>query len=385
MQVVTLNGTNVATWTTSFAIGSTGVTAVYSGDSNYTGSQNTLSETVNSAVTTMGLISSMNPSTFGQSVTFTATVTPASGNVALTGTISFVVNNVVMKVVTLSGGNTASWTTTLAGGNSIVTAVYSGDGNYTGSQKALTQTVNHAVSTTTAGTSMTPSKVGQAVVFQAKVSCNASGSTPTGNVIFTDNGVALATVPLEASGAASFSTSGLSAGSHNISVSYSGDGNFGASSASLTQMVNAPVTTGTISGHTYVDMTGDGLTTDDKPLAGVTVLLFQDKKADGKWNVLDGLPVKTTVSDANGAYKFDGLAAGRYFVMEITPAGYVRTAPKPALFYTDVITSGLVINNNDFDNRKVGKPVLPVVVQPPHNQDNGENHGKKGSDNGHKK
>ncbi len=381
MQVVPLNGSTSANWTTIFAVGATGVTAVYSGDSNYTGSQASLTQTVNQAATATALTSAMNPSTFGQALIFTATVTPASGNVALTGTISFMVNNVVMKTVTLSGGNTASWTTTLAGGNTSVTASYSGDGNYAPSQQTLTQAVKQAASTMTAGSSLTPSTSGQAVVFQANVSCNASGSTPTGNVTFIDNGVVLATVPLEASGAASVSTSALSPGSHKIAVEYSGDGNFAASSATLTQVVNTTVTTATISGHTCVDTTGDGLTADDKALAGVTVLLFRDKNADGIWNVLDGLPVKSTVSDASGTYKFDGLSAGKYFVLEITPVGYVRTTPKPLIYYTDVLTSGLVINNNDFDNRKVGRPLPPVIVETPHKDEKGG----KGIDIGHGK
>ena len=139
MNVVTLSGGNSASWTSSFAVGSTSVTAVYSGDSNYTGSQNSFSQMVNVASTATGIVSSLNPSTVGQAMTFNATVTHSTGSAALTGTISFVVNNVVMKVVTLSGGNTASWTATLGGGNTSVTAVYSRDGNYSGSQAAVTR------------------------------------------------------------------------------------------------------------------------------------------------------------------------------------------------------------------------------------------------------
>jgi parallel beta-helix repeat protein len=380
MSVVTVSNGS-ATWTSSFPVGNTTVTAVYSGDSNYLGSQNTFAQTVNQAATSTSLVSSLNPSTFGQQVTFTATVTPASGNVLPGGTISFLVNNVVMKVVTLNGGNSATYSASLNGGGSSVTAVYSGDGNYLASQAGLTQNVNHAATQTTVVSSLNPSVAGQAVTFTATVLGN--GVVPTGTVTFKDNGVTLATVSLNASGVATFSSSALSASSHTISATYNGDGNYLTSSGSLTQTVNALL--GTINGHTYTDTTGNGLSPDDTPLAGITVELYLDKNNDGVLNGPDGTAIKSVVSDSNGAFSFSSLAPGRYFVQEIVPSGYVRTAPKPGAYYTDVITSGLMINSNDFDNKRTGKPlpVTPTVVvgTSVFNNDskitNGDSHGKK--------
>src|SRR5206468_5963027 len=52
------------------------ITAVYSGDVNFnTSTSASFTQTVNKASTTAVVISSVNPSVFGQSVTFTATVT----------------------------------------------------------------------------------------------------------------------------------------------------------------------------------------------------------------------------------------------------------------------------------------------------------------------
>ena len=87
----TLSG-GVATFaTSSLAIGGHTVTAVYGGDTNFTGSTSPgLTQTVNQGATTTSLGSSANPSVFGQSVTFTATVaaaSPASGTP--TGTVTF--------------------------------------------------------------------------------------------------------------------------------------------------------------------------------------------------------------------------------------------------------------------------------------------------------
>ena len=55
------------------------ITAVYSGDSNFTTSTSSaLSQTVNQDSTTTSVASATNPSVYGQSVTFTATVTANS-------------------------------------------------------------------------------------------------------------------------------------------------------------------------------------------------------------------------------------------------------------------------------------------------------------------
>ena len=206
----------------------------------------------------MGISSSMNPSTFGQLVTFTANVTPNGGTAGLTGTITFSINNVVMKVVTLDGSsNSATWTASFAGGDTAVTAVYSGDDNYTGSQNMLTQTVSRAASTTGIVSALNPSTYGQSVMFTATVTGLAGNVMPTGTVTFMDNGTPIGTVTLNSAGAASFPTTALTVGSHTITAMYNSDGNYAASSASLTQAVNAAG--GTISGHTYLDVSGNGL------------------------------------------------------------------------------------------------------------------------------
>ncbi|KOG43119.1 vegetative cell wall protein, partial [Streptomyces decoyicus] len=58
----------------SLSAGSHPVTATYSGDANFTTSTGGDTQTVNKAATSTTLTSSPDPSTFGQPVTFTATV-----------------------------------------------------------------------------------------------------------------------------------------------------------------------------------------------------------------------------------------------------------------------------------------------------------------------
>ena len=92
-------------------------------------------------------------SAFGQSVTFTARVSAASGNP--TGTVTFKDGATTLGTGTLSttsGATTATFTTSgLSFGTHTITAVYGADGNFTASTSswALTQTVNQATPTVT--------------------------------------------------------------------------------------------------------------------------------------------------------------------------------------------------------------------------------------------
>lgn len=65
--------------TSALAVGTNSITAVYAGDADYKTSKSAaVSEVTDAAATTSKVASSLNPSTVGQSVTLTATVTPAA-------------------------------------------------------------------------------------------------------------------------------------------------------------------------------------------------------------------------------------------------------------------------------------------------------------------
>ena len=67
----------------------------------------------------------------------------------------------------------------------------------------------------------TSSTFGDAVTFTVHV--GGGGPTPTGDVTFSDTGVALAAVALDGSGNASYSTSALGYGVHEVRADYPGD------------------------------------------------------------------------------------------------------------------------------------------------------------------
>jgi hypothetical protein len=98
-----------------------------------------------------------------------------------------------------------------------------------------TQTVNKDSTTTTA----TASTFGQSVTFNATVTANAPGSgTPMGTVDFFDVTTSVDLGPATLSGGhASLTDPSMSVGIHTITVSYSGDPNFLASSTSITVTV----------------------------------------------------------------------------------------------------------------------------------------------------
>jgi hypothetical protein len=64
--------------------------------------------------------------------------------------------------------------------------------------------------------------------------------TPTGTVTFYDGSTVLGTSALNPSGAASLSTSAMTAGSHPVVALYSGDGVFVGTAASINQVVTGP-------------------------------------------------------------------------------------------------------------------------------------------------
>src|SRR5208283_4166499 len=98
-----------------------------------------LTQTVNKANTTVTLASSTNPSTYGSSVTFTATVTPTTA----TGTVTFMEGSATLGTGTISAGKATFSISTLAVGSNSITASYGGDTNDNSSASTtLTQTVN---------------------------------------------------------------------------------------------------------------------------------------------------------------------------------------------------------------------------------------------------
>jgi CSLREA domain-containing protein len=191
------------------------------------------------AGTTTSLTSTPNPSTFGQAITFTATVTTSAVGLGTPiGSITFTIDSLSLNVPLDANGQAVYVTTTLSVGHHPITATYSGDANHTGStSNTVDQVVNQADTAATLTSALNPSIVGQAVTFTATVASTVD--TPSGSVQFYVDGAALGSPLALSNGQASLSTLALAVGTHPITATYSGDVNYhGGVSNQVDQVVN---------------------------------------------------------------------------------------------------------------------------------------------------
>jgi Bacterial Ig-like domain (group 3)/Putative Ig domain len=178
-----------------------GIVASFAGDSTNKLSQNSGDLVVSQSSTTTTLTSSANPSASGFSVTFTATVAAVSpGSGTPTGTVTFDDNGTPIGTGTLSAGVATFSTSSLTVGTHSITAVYSGDTNFTTSTStALSQAVNQAQAPAITSANSTTFTVGTAGSFTVTTtgfptaSLSETGTLPSG-VTFVDNGNGTATL-----------------------------------------------------------------------------------------------------------------------------------------------------------------------------------------------
>jgi autotransporter-associated beta strand protein len=244
------------------------IVAKYSGNATFARVNDSMFQTVKPVPTRTSSISlaepanQPDPSVFGQSLSFTATVTDtgSGGTLTPTGTVTFVdqTTNTVLGTAILSGSggiSTATLTTNVlaAGAHSIV-ATYDGNTDFAPgpNSNAVTQTVTQASSTLALTSSAGTSKFGQAVTFRATVGSSTGGGVPTGTVTFFIDGNVAGTGTINAAGVATFTTSSLAVGSYTVTATYGGDGNFTGSNGTLAggQTVNKAATTATLTRST---------------------------------------------------------------------------------------------------------------------------------------
>ncbi|MDR3738507.1 MAG: FG-GAP-like repeat-containing protein [Terracidiphilus sp.] len=147
--------------------------------------------------------------------------------------------------VSLSNTQAATGTATgialpVAMGTQQVVASYTGDSSY-GSSISSAISLAPAKGTPSVTVTALPQSAayGTSVTLTAKVT--GSGLTPTGTVQFSDQNGPLGTGTLDSGAVATFATNALSAGSHAITVSYSGDSNY---NAAISAELLLPVSSG---------------------------------------------------------------------------------------------------------------------------------------------
>jgi uncharacterized repeat protein (TIGR03803 family) len=181
------------------------------------------------------IFSSLNPSSYGQTATWTATVT-TTGSVPPTGKVNFTWSGHSIGTGTLSSSGVAILTNSNLNADSYpLTAVYAGDDNNLGSTSAIVnQVVTETTSSATLTSSPNPSLPGQSVTFTANIL--SPTVIPTGPVTFSVGKTVLGTAELSG-GTATFASSTLVVGSTTVTATYAGDSNIAESLASVIQSV----------------------------------------------------------------------------------------------------------------------------------------------------
>jgi len=140
--------------------------------------------TVTQATTGVVIVSSANPSILNASVMFTATVSPQFSGMP-TGTVTFKDGAISIGTGTVDGSGHATYSTSALAVNAhTITAVYGGDGNFTGNMSpAITQSVLYASG------GMCGSDVGHEIL--QPINANRTGTIENGTSVWKQN----ATVP----------------------------------------------------------------------------------------------------------------------------------------------------------------------------------------------
>jgi hypothetical protein len=321
-----LSGGMASTTTSGLSVGGHNLTASYGGDGNFNPSGGTLTETVNKAPTAAAVGSSANPSVFGQTVTFSATICPLAPSSNPTqlpsGAVTFTADGAATPFDTETISATSApagceaATSIAVGSLSVAThpisVSYLGDANFLASSGSLAggQVVNKAPTSTTLSSIPNPSYFGDGVTLTASVAVPPPGAgVPTGIVTFTDGATVVGTSPLSPSGKATLITAGLQVGTHALAATYGGDGNFlSSTSTPVSQLVRCMTL---LTGRIFAVLFVSGSTCINN--ATVTGAIF----------VRPGAALSLTNSTVNGAIVSAGAKAVTYCADTINGASSI--------------------------------------------------------------
>jgi uncharacterized repeat protein (TIGR03803 family) len=193
----------------------------------------TLCETGPTVCSTTTITPSLNPVTYGNPVTFNATITPAQGSGVPTGSVTFYDGATVVANEPLVGGVASVTTSQLVYNVGAITVVYSGDTNFKSSSAYMSEAVEQVETTSKLSAAPSPSIYNQPVTLTAAVTPVSGTGICPGSVTFKSGSLTLGTSSLT-NNSAVLTTSALAAGKQTLTASYSEDGGCEASSATTT-------------------------------------------------------------------------------------------------------------------------------------------------------
>jgi hypothetical protein len=305
--------------TSSLALGTHPITAIYEGDDNFVGgsSANTITEEITPAPTSTVVTSAHNPGLVGQDVSYTASVsvsTPGSGTP--TGSVSFSDDGspiATCQGLALPTGSPLVMTCsqpydTTATQN--VTATYGGDTSFTSSVGTMAENVAPVSTTTALVSSPSASTSGESVTLTATVAPTSGAANPDGSVSFALDGTPLGNSVLSTTdgvSSASMLLTTLPIGSDAVTASYdAGAGFLPSSSAAASVTVTRASTTIDVLASANLSTAGQpvSLTATIFPTTGSgetgQVTFFENNVAIGTGSVSNGqatLNVYSQLSD----------------------------------------------------------------------------------------
>ncbi len=283
--------------------GSHTIDAIYAGDSNnLTSTSSTIALTASKVTTALTLQGAPASSQYGQSMVLTATLTPYQvGGLSTAGeTITFLNGGVSIGTGTLSSGVATLTLSTLPAGTDSLTAVYATNANFLASTSStLSYTVTQTTPTIGLASSGSPAGYATSVTFTATLPAGVAGT-----VTFKDGSTAIGTATIQGSTAA-LSTSVLAVGSHSITATWPGDGNYAAgTSAMVTQSIVRVAATATQSSTLNPSLYGDQITVSYTFSGGGAV-------PTGTATLMDGAVTLATLTlDGSGRVAYTSAAFG---------------------------------------------------------------------------
>ena len=301
---------------------------------------------------TPSVSASANPAstTFGTSVSYSATV--SGGGAAPTGTVTFTSGATTLCSSGLTSGIAACSATNAPVGTDTITAAYGGDTNYLTGSNTTPLTVAKASTTTSGvGANPSPATVGVSVTYSATIT--SAGGTPTGSVTFTIGATTLCSGAVNGSGAASCPASNAPLGTDTVTATYGASADFTSSSGTTSLVVKpAPlaVTTTSLPGGTV----GSSYS---------TTLAASGGSGGDTWTISSGsLPAGLGINASTGAITGTPSAAGSpsftvkvtdsdsdtaTAVLSITVAAAPPPPPPPPVTSPSTVSHGYWLDGSD--------------------------------------
>jgi hypothetical protein len=289
--------------------------------------------------TTTTLSSSANPSTYGNSIIFTATVRTNGATASdATGNCVFRVDGTAVATNAVASGQATYTNTTFTAGSHGVVAEYSGNGSYTASTNtSLTQTVNPATVTVSSGLTANNKLCDgttTATISSNNVALNGVLASDVSNVSLSTNGYV-----------ANFDTATVGTGKpvsvSGLTLTGSAAGNYALTQPTLT----ANITAGSFAklqllmpGETAAPGTGSGKTGSPLSQTAGSVFNVTVNAVDAWWNVIStNDTVALTTTDTNAILPGNAALVAGTKTLSLT----FRTAGSHTVTVTDVTNGGI--------------------------------------------